>query len=261
MGVTVSLALLFIGLAYLAQSPRWLARLGLSGYRLDLQVRALTGYAFACLLLLVGFFLAGVPLGGETAVSPVLTEIAFEPAPIETSEAAEAAIVAEPPAQTDSEAVAVPTEIEANIEAGATETPSTGAFIPEPTSTATPDSTNTPAPTDVPATDVPAETNTPTSVPTDVPTTLPTETATSTPTPTLTPTPIVGETAVVNTGSSTVWTRRTPGGQNLVVLQGGDVVILLSGHANRASTLWQEVRTVEGVVGWIEEDYLSIENE
>ena len=50
-------------LAYVAQSPRLLKRLGLSGYRLDLRARTLTGYALALLLLSSGFFLAGVPLG------------------------------------------------------------------------------------------------------------------------------------------------------------------------------------------------------
>jgi hypothetical protein len=42
-----------------------------------------------------------------------------------------------------------------------------------------------------------------------------------------------------------------------VLVKGGDVVILQPGYANRASTFWQEIRTVDGVVGWLELTYLD----
>ncbi|KAA3655882.1 MAG: hypothetical protein DWQ04_32675, partial [Chloroflexi bacterium] len=74
MGVTGFGALIAITLAYVAQLPRFLTRIGLAGARLDLRIRELTGLALAMVLLAFGFFLAGVPLGiveGETtAVTP-----------------------------------------------------------------------------------------------------------------------------------------------------------------------------------------------
>ena len=66
MGITAVGTTLMLILAYVAQSPRLLKRLGLSGYRLDLRARTFTGYALALLLLSSGFFLAGVPLGTLT---------------------------------------------------------------------------------------------------------------------------------------------------------------------------------------------------
>jgi len=72
MGVTALGALIMVALAYAAQSPRFLLRVGLAGHRLDLRVKTFTGLALAFLLLMVGFFLAGVPLGpvdGETAAA------------------------------------------------------------------------------------------------------------------------------------------------------------------------------------------------
>ncbi|MCB9433586.1 MAG: hypothetical protein H6668_16555 [Ardenticatenaceae bacterium] len=255
MGITAFLALLWIGLAYLALSPRWLLRLGLSGYRLDLRLRLFIGYGFACLLLALGFFLAGVPLGEQTAVSlpatspaetPIMAEneqATFTPFPTITSVPATAttASVAAAPATNDGETE--PTE------------PSTGAFVPNPT--VTPTAVMTPTATIIVPTAVLSTTAEATATPSPTPTTTATSTPTNTPTPTITPTPIVGETAVINTGSSTVWMRRTPGGQNLVLVKGGDVVILQPGYANRASTFWQEIRTVDGVVGWLEISYLD----
>ena len=68
MGVTAVLALLMTIFAYVAQSPRALMRLGLAGYRLDLRVKLFTGYALASLILMLGFFLAGVPINNGAAV-------------------------------------------------------------------------------------------------------------------------------------------------------------------------------------------------
>jgi len=62
MGLSAVAALLAIALSFLAQSPRMLARLHLTGSRLDLRARTLTGYGLALLLLAMGFFAAGVPL-------------------------------------------------------------------------------------------------------------------------------------------------------------------------------------------------------
>jgi hypothetical protein len=77
----------------------------------------------------------------------------------------------------------------------------------------------------------------------------------------VTPTPIFEETAVINTGSSTLYVKRTPGGQDIALLSGGDVVVLMSGHANVAGALWREVSTVDGTIGWVMEDYLNVESD
>ncbi|MBK9051087.1 MAG: hypothetical protein IPL78_09270 [Chloroflexi bacterium] len=53
-------ALLILGLALFIQTPALARRAGL-----PVSVRSLTGYAFALLLLLIGFFVAGVPLGNS----------------------------------------------------------------------------------------------------------------------------------------------------------------------------------------------------
>jgi hypothetical protein len=74
--------------------------------------------------------------------------------------------------------------------------------------------------------------------------------------PTLTPTPISGKTAAVNSGGSTIWIRRSPGGQNLVLVQDNDIVLVLPGHANQGGSLWQEVSTLDGFSGWLLEEFL-----
>ena len=61
-------------------------------------------------------------------------------------------------------------------------------------------------------------------------------------------------------GGGTVWLRRSPDGQNLTILNHGDTVILLGGHANRAGSLWQEVQTVQGELGWIQANFLISSN-
>jgi hypothetical protein len=88
-----------------------------------------------------------------------------------------------------------------------------------------------------------------------------TPTPTETPVPTLTPTPITGQTAVIDIGGGNVWLHRSPGGQNLIILSSGDIVIVLNGRANQGGILWQEVMTVNGVVGWIQEEFLVFDGE
>jgi hypothetical protein len=88
-----------------------------------------------------------------------------------------------------------------------------------------------------------------------------TPTPTETPVPTLTPTPITGQTAVIDIGGGNVWLHRSPGGQNLIILSSGDIVIVLNGRANQGGILWQEVMTVNGVVGWIQAEFLVFDGE
>ncbi len=93
--------------------------------------------------------------------------------------------------------------------------------------------------------------------PTDAPTRTPTETPTPTPSPTPTPTPILVPTARINDETSTLPMRRLPGGPVLVVLVRGDTVIPLSGNAFYDGELWQEIQSVSGLVGWVQERFLD----
>ena len=77
----------------------------------------------------------------------------------------------------------------------------------------------------------------------------------------MTATPIFEETAVINTGTSTLYVKRMPGGRDVALLQGGDIVVLLTGHANVGGALWREISTVDGINGWVLESYLDMELE
>ena len=131
MGVTAVLAMLMTGLAYLAQSPRALLRLGLGGYRLDLRVKLFTGYALASLILMLGFFLAGVPIDDSTRTTAVTTPNSdtADDDPI----AAESGAMSEPiiDSSTDAEQ-AIPTNSNLSstdsLDETTTQTPSSGAF-------------------------------------------------------------------------------------------------------------------------------------
>jgi hypothetical protein len=256
MGISGLGALLMIGLALLAQSPSTLARMRLLGSRLDLRARMFTGYGFALLLLAFGFFFAGVPLGSlpETAVST--TPVAQATASTAPEEIGEATAVLTDTLSTDNPTPR-PTISSAGSGSfgappiGATEatTPSIEAVTPDPTATITPTAT---------ATNAPTATDTPTATPSHTPTSTASPTPTDTPTPTVTPTPIEGQTAVIATEGNPVPVRRAPGGQQVLTqLQNGTVVIVQNGRANQGGLLWREIRTVEGILGWVPEDFLS----
>jgi len=281
MGLSGLGALIAIGLAFLAFSPRFVTRLGLNGYRLETRVRMLTGYAFAMLLLALGFFLAGVPLDSQSSIE---STIAAET--IMTTPTVAVAVVG-----VTETAVSQPLPtLTSTISDDSSSSSSTGAFSAPPTATnilaitsenqellATPSLTiSLPTPARQVST-IPSTTDTtPTaaspslpSVATQTATTTPLATATPTmtptpsmtPSPTITPTPIEGETAEIDTSGSTLWIRRMPGGQPIVLVRDGDVVIPLSGHANQGGILWQEVRTVDGIRGWVQEEFLSFNEE
>lgn len=265
MGVTAVLALLMTIFAYLAQSPRALLRMGLAGYRLDLRVKLFTGYALASLILMLGFFLAGVPIneGNEVAAAPPTADI-VEVVATSANTGAMGALPAT--------AVASPNTLPDTPTDSTTETPSSGAFggppaneddvasTEEPTQTATPEQAGpsaTPgADGTVAETAVPA-TNNGTIAPSPTATATATPLPTATPTPTITPTPINGNTAIINTNGSTLWVRRSPGGQQLVIVQDNDTVILENGRANQGGILWREVRTVNGILGWVQTEFLE----
>ena len=255
MGLAALGALLFLLLALFAQSPLLLQRIGLSRLRLDLRVRAFTSFAFALLLLAMAFFLAGVPLNpgeevastsGEESVS--LPQIELVPTVSALNELSTSTTTRETPIIT--------TPI----------TPETGAFggppvtevDEQPTSTSTPELATSPV-LDPTVTREPSITPTAgqTTEPTVANTATSTESPTATPTPSLTPTPISGATVVINTGGSTIWLKRSPGGQNLTIIHHDDIVILQPRHANQAGQIWQEIRTVNGIIGWILDEFLQ----
>ncbi|MCP4419714.1 MAG: hypothetical protein GY805_24140 [Chloroflexi bacterium] len=272
MGITAVIAMLMTIIAYMAQSPRALMRLGLSGSRLDLRVKLFTGYALASLILMLGFFLAGVPLGngtGTTAVSTPSNETTnSEPTQVQTEGLVEPETAV---ASTNNSGNA------SNLADNTSQTPSSGAFggpptnndeeiIPEtPLFTATPEQAG-PSPTPgsddletaVPITNA-VNDNSGTATATSPPTATATPLPTDTPTPTITPTPIEGETAIIDTAGSTLWVRRSPGGQQLVLVNDNDTVLLENGRANQGGILWQKIRTVKGIVGWVQEDFLLID--
>jgi hypothetical protein len=259
MGVASLGALFFVSLAYLAQSPRWLLRLGLSGARLDLRVRTFTGYGLALMILAFGFFLAGVPLDGGMAD----VDEASQSLSMETADPDQFAPVSDEMLATPS---MTPSPSATSGAAGEGETGPSGGFVsPEQEEADETDEDASPSPTLDPDADTPTPTNTPLPTTTATATITPSPTATAsptptqTPTPTMTPTPIVGETAVLNTNGSTIWLRRTPGGANLVLISDGETLILMPGRANRGGILWREVSTVTGVVGWVQQQFLQID--
>ncbi len=267
MGISGLGAIIMMGLAMLAQSPGAMASMGLPSSQMGVQTKRFIGYAFACLLLVLGFFLAGVPLNtgeSETAVVPtplpLATNAADEastsettalptqsPTPIPTTQLVESGSFGGPP----------PNSEDASGDATETETATTGESTSEPIATNAPP-TETPTATQTPT---PIDTPTPTATPTQTPTSTATPTPTNSPTPTATPTPIDGETAVIETGGGTIWLKRSPGGQNLVVIQNGEIVLLENGRANQGGILWREVRTVDGTLGWVQDEFINYEEE
>jgi hypothetical protein len=256
MGLSIAGALVTITLSWLGQSPHLMRRLGLSATRLDLRVRALTGYALALLFLAIAFFLAGVPL-----------EPTPEPQTLARSDSVLSAASEDMPDTNNN------TSIDAADLPVTPATPETGAFsgppLSRPTATVTEDAAEGDEPTATTESQAVEATGpiTPTTGPAETqpsPTTAPQPTATATslptetPFPTLTPTAIAGETATVSTSGSTLWLKRSPGGQNLVLVRDGDIVLLRSGRANQAGVLWREVATVTGVEGWLQDQFLVL---
>ncbi len=276
MGVTFGGAFVMVILAYIAQSPGLAARIGLGGTRIAFQVKTYTGYALALMLLFLGFFLAGVPLDPAlvaTATSPTPSADLAAETPSALADSANGSLAtgiendlttansaAEPGVTPDPNAALTPAsgafggpppgqvaEEETEAPVVGSETTTTGL---ETTPAATAAATATSALTPTPVTFTPTPTNSPTATATPSPT--------LTPTPTVTPTPIVGQTAVMNLAGGVMWLQRSPGGQNLLILQDREVVILYPGRANRGGAAWREIATGNGTIGWVEERYLRL---
>jgi len=248
-------ALFVLGLALFIQTPALARRAGL-----PVSVRSLTGYAFALVLLLIGFFVAGVPLGNSTEPG---TTANVSPTP--ASQFDNVVILPSPTLETTGTEEVTPAPL----------TPVTGAFGGPPPVQATLTVTNTgetgnaaatSATTDDTSSPTPRPTNAPTGTPTQTPTPTPSRTPTPTPSPTLTPTltwtptPISGPTALVDTDGSSLFIRRYPGGsQTIGLVDNGDIVLLLPGRANQGGLLWQEISTVDGLEGWVQYEFLAFE--
>ena len=246
MGLSALGALLATIAAFVAQSPQLITRMRLGGSRLDLRARTFTGYALALLLLTGGFFLAGVPL--ET--QPVrTTAVTVSPAVVVADDAVVTTSIATGTVDRETAVSDAPTPAR---------TPQSGAFGGPPPTVIT-DTVAAPPPDESPSATAAVSllTTTPSSPTAARPTSTATHTPTVTATPTLTPTPIEGETAVINTGTSTLWALRAPGGQQLVLVRGGETVILQPGHANQGGVLWQEVMTLDGEIGWVQAAFLT----
>lgn len=262
MGLAAAAALFFVVLAYLAQSPRQIASYRWLAFRLANRGRSLTGYGLASLLIALGFFLAGIPLD-----QPAVAEI-----PSATTAALVDTTVSQPtatPGDTAAELAAqTPEESETDDQS-----PESGAFLRPPTATAegSAEGEGSDDGESDPASEATAEEEQPTSAVTAAPTATPSATPrpsitpsptpsatpTVTPTPTITPTPITGETSVVETLSSTLWVRRTPGGAQLELVLNGDILILEESRVSVGGTLWQQVRTVSGNLGWVQSEFLT----
>lgn len=254
MGLSALAALLTMIVAYMAQSPTAVQRLGRMGGALSRRARTYTGMGVAFLLLGMGFFLAGVPLDGPETMA------GSEPTAVAALNPNDAPSLTVTVALSGMAELATPTitPVPASAEEDA---PVSGAFG-RPNSTLTAEAAvvvETPrTPTNTPA---PASTATSSPTPTPSRTPTPTPSPTVSPTPTLTATPWVGPTAVVVANGRALWLRRSPGGQRLVPLADGEVVGLTGGRANQDGNLWQELRTGAGVVGWLESEFVSGEGE
>lgn len=257
MGVAALGALVAILLAFLAQSPRLLTRFKLSGRRLDLRARSFTGYGLALLLLAVGFFLAGVPLDRGEATASATDEPALAATESAGTAVADIGTTDDGPAGGRSGAmVGLPTP-----DAGGASGAMSGLITPQ--ATLEPGAVLTET-LDAPATELALPPGAGTNVsPTETPppaassTRAPTATTTPEPSPTPTATPILVPTAIINNETSTLPVRRLPGGPVLVVLVRGDTVIPLTGNAFYGGQVWQEIQTVEGMIGWVPDRFLD----
>ena len=258
MGLSALGALIAIALAFLAQSPRLLTRLNMAGQRLDMRARTLTGYGLALLLLAMGFFAAGVPLGEPDAVvAEATTDALTTPATLDAAVTITAtlaagsqsgAMVGLPTSSSDGDATTgLPTadlsavaEITGTVELALSPDALTAAAAGVTVASTTVAETPTPEPTA---------------------TVVPTATPTLTPSPTPTPTPIAGPTARLGDETSTLPVRRLPGLDEpvLAVLVRGEIVLLMSGHAFHTGDVWREISTVAGIIGWVPERFLVFE--
>jgi hypothetical protein len=114
----------------------------------------------------------------------------------------------------------------------------------------------TPTPT---ATQTPTGTPTSTGTITPTPTRTPTPTASATPTitPTATATPPLPQAVISGSGVAGVFLRDAPNGLPIGGLLEGTLLDLVSGPVAVGEQLWWQVRTPEGIVGWVLSGYVA----
>jgi hypothetical protein len=279
MGLSGLGAVIFTLLTFLALSPETQSRLRLGRWNISSRIRDFVGFNLACWFLAVGFFLAGVPLGGQAVAETAVLIITATPSPptatgLPTIEATDdlADLLQ---LDTQSETIDTNGTVE-SVTSGdsgafggppAGDTPEAGGEPPTATSGNVlqvdeneNENENVNENENEEETAVPSNTPRPTLTPTITPTPLPTGTPTVTPTPTPLPTqtvvPPLGETAVIETGGNTLWVRRTPGGTTLSLLENGASIILADGIANWEGGIWRQVYTLDGTLGWIQDEFI-----
>lgn len=248
MGLCALGAIVFIALAYLGQSPQFIRRNRTVGPRLAPRARSFTGYALALLLMGMGFFMAGVPLDGQSAALETAATDGVTTAPSPPPSTLEVAESMEDPAATPTLTVPLrPTST----------TPESGSFARPNTDS----DEEGAAAEDEPSSSVSSAgvsvDPTATSPPTATPTVTPSPTVT--PTPTFTPTPIFDDTVAIDIGAGTIWLRTSPFRESseVVMLNHEDLVIPTGRRANQAGFRWAEVAALDGQVGWILEEFLA----
>ncbi len=288
MGISAGLAVLFTALAFLAQSPSLLVRFRLAGADFSENSRRLTGLGLACTLLGMGFFMAGVPIGEQEIAQQVdqTTAAVQADSAIDASSAAQVESetgIAEIQDESGSEVASASggfsapaqesesdIEVEPEAESGTPDAGSSGGAFSAPAQVEDSDESESASESgDEPAEDE-SEAAEPTEVavePTSVPTNTPAPTATPSPIPTATPTPTITPTAVnvdtisVTFDGSVTWVYRVPGNSRLELVNNGDAVLLESGRAMVQGVTWQEVRLLDGRLGWIQLSLLDLGEE
>ena len=278
MGISALGAVIFTALAFFAQSPNLLARFRLLGTEFASNTRRLTGLGLASTLLVWGFFMAGVPLGNQ------LTDV-VQPVDAPATTSADGDSNTNSIAQIEDSADGATGEVDA-IESESAETGGFGSAAAtqpanedeaesEPNGTSvsgsfgrpaegnddsaeeaaeSASSTPTPTPVSQAATVAPTNTPTPTATPSPIPT--------ATPTPTITPTAIKADTISVSFDGSVRWVYRVPGDNSrLQLINNGDQLFLESGRAMVKGVTWQEVRLLDGRLGWIQLRFLDLGEE
>ena len=256
MGLSAFAALLAIALAFVALSPRMLARLNMANRRLDMRARTFTGYGLALLLLAMGFFAAGVPLGEPATplaeATPAATEdgaiAATTPITATLTTGGQSGAMVGLPTSSSEDAAGLPT---VDLSAVAPITGTVELTLPPGAETGEPGAAEATAAPEIAASPTAEATATP----------VPTATPTLTPSPTPSPTPILVPTARIGDETSTLPVRRQPGLDEpvLAVLVRGDIVLPMSGHAFHTGEVWREISTVAGIIGWVPERFLSFE--
>lgn len=77
--------------------------------------------------------------------------------------------------------------------------------------------------------------------------------------PTPTPTPVICRAQITDTGGNGLTMRTAPGGEEIVILPEGSLVILLADEpVSDGGFTWRNVRATGGAEGWVAQEFLTI---